>query len=43
MEQDDKYVFRPAKDEEIEYVFNLNNERILWMDKMGINQWNKID
>ena len=43
MEQDDKYVFRPAKDEEIEYVFNLINERIHWMDKMGINQWNKID
>ena len=43
VEQDDKYVFRPAKDEEIEYVFSLINERIRWMDKMGINQWNKID
>ena len=43
MEQDGKYIFRPARGEELTYVFSLINERIHWMDKMGINQWNKID
>lgn len=43
VEQDGKYIFRSARVEELKYVFSLINERIHWMDKMGINQWNKID
>ena len=43
VEQDGKYIFRPARGEELKYVFSLINERIHWMDKMGNNQWNKID
>lgn len=34
------YIFRKIKKEEIPQMFHLVQERIKWMDKNGIRQWN---
>ena len=36
----ENYVFRPAKAEEIQVVFDLIMGRVAWMDQVGIRQWN---
>ena len=36
----DKYIFRKIEKDEIPEMFNLIIERIQWMDKKGIKQWN---
>lgn len=35
-----EFVFRQAKEEEIQVVFDLIMERVAWMDQVGIRQWN---
>lgn len=35
-----KYVFRQAKKEEVQAVFDLIMGRVAWMDRVGIRQWN---
>lgn len=37
------YVFRPAKQGEIDAVFSLFEKRIQWMDREEIRQWNVTD
>ena len=34
------YIFRQAKKEEIQAVFDLIMDRVAWMDHVGIRQWN---
>ena len=34
------YVFRLARDNEIDAIFSLYEKRIQWMDESGIQQWN---
>ena len=34
------YTFRPAEPDEVEAVFRLYADRIRWMEKKGIRQWN---
>ena len=34
------YVFRPARADEVEKIFNLIMDRVSWMDRVGIHQWN---
>ncbi len=36
----DRYVFRQINKEEIPTMFNIIIERMKWMDKVGIKQWN---
>lgn len=36
----DKYLFRPAAQQEIQAVFDLIMDRVAWMDVVGIRQWN---
>ncbi len=38
-----KFVFEKAKSEDAKAVFALVNERISWMDEIGVEQWNKED
>lgn len=35
-----QYIFRQAKSWEIQAVFDLIMERVAWMDRVGIHQWN---
>lgn len=35
-----KYIFRQAKPQEIQAVFDLIMTRVAWMDVVGIRQWN---
>lgn len=35
-----KYIFRKATKEEIPVMFEIIGERVKWMDKVGIKQWN---
>ena len=37
---DTDYIFRQAKKEEIQAVFDLIMGRVAWMDQVGIRQWN---
>jgi hypothetical protein len=39
----EKYHFRLAKENEIDDVLYLIQQRIKWMDEVGIEQWNKTD
>lgn len=34
------YTFRPAEPDEVEAIFRLYADRIRWMEKKGIRQWN---
>ena len=36
----ENYVFRPITREEIPVMFDLIQERVAWMDEVGIRQWN---
>lgn len=35
-----RYVFRQAKEAEVQTVFDLIMGRVAWMDQVGIRQWN---
>ena len=35
-----QYIFRPAMQQEIPEVFALIMGRVVWMDRVGIRQWN---
>ncbi len=37
------YLFVPAQKSDAEKVFSLIQDRIRWMDELGIEQWNKED
>ena len=37
---DSKYIFREARPDEIQAVFDLIMRRVAWMDTVGIKQWN---
>ena len=37
---DTSYSFQPAKTEEFNDIFRLYVERVSWMDKKGLKQWN---
>lgn len=37
---DDRYIFRQAAAQEIPAVFRLIMDRVAWMDRVGIRQWN---
>lgn len=37
---DEKYIFREARGDEIQAVFDLIMRRVAWMDTVGIKQWN---
>ena len=37
---EEKYLFRQARQEEIQAVFDLIMGRVAWMDQVGIRQWN---
>lgn len=36
----ERYIFRPATQQEIPAVFDLIMGRVAWMDQVGIRQWN---
>ena len=38
-----RYVFRPARADEVPAVFELIMARVRWMDEAGIRQWNVTD
>lgn len=38
-----EYIFRLAKNNEIDTIFSLYKKRIQWMDQSGIWQWNTTD
>ena len=37
---EEQLIFRQAKKEEIRAIFDLIMERVAWMDRVGIRQWN---
>lgn len=37
---DARFIFRQAKKEEVQAVFDLIMGRVAWMDQVGIRQWN---
>lgn len=37
---EDRYIFRQIKENEIPQMFTMILERMKWMDKQGIEQWN---
>ena len=37
---EEKYIFREARADEIQAVFDLIMRRVAWMDTVGIKQWN---
>ena len=40
---DKLYFFREIKKEELKAALSIIKERILWMDEVGIEQWNVTD
>lgn len=36
----ENYIFRPITKEEIPVMFDLIQQRVAWMDEVGIRQWN---
>lgn len=38
--QSDQYIFNPAREEDLPAVFKIIDDRIKWMDVVGIKQWN---
>lgn len=40
LERENEYIFRPIKKEEIPQMFSIILDRMKWMDKVGIRQWN---
>ena len=37
---EERYIFRQAKQQEVQTVFDLIMGRVAWMDQVGIRQWN---
>lgn len=40
MNMKEEYIFRPIEKEEIPVMFDIIQERVAWMDEVGIKQWN---
>lgn len=36
----ENYIYRPIKQEEIRIMYDMIQERVAWMDQVGIRQWN---